>query len=185
LPQELALWLIGLGVEMHWIPPGQPQRNGTVERGNGVMQNWADPSQCRTRAKLQDRLDQEGLVQRERYPSISGMPRMEAYPKLKHSGRTYDRTNEDELWELARVDQFLAQAVYHRRTNARGAIYLYGWPYYIGRVHSGKEVFVRFDPSDRHWVIRDHQGQELKRSLAEELTAERVYNLNVGHQRQP
>jgi transposase InsO family protein len=36
LPPPLALWLIGLGLELAWIPPRRPQRNGVVERSHGV-----------------------------------------------------------------------------------------------------------------------------------------------------
>jgi hypothetical protein len=183
LPPDLALWLIGLGVGVEWIPPGQPQVNGTIERDNGVMQMWADPSACRTRAELRSRLERECLVQRERYPSVAGMTRMEAYPGLRHSGRDYDPGREDRLWDLARVDRVLASRVYHRRANARGAIYLYGYSRGLGRAHRGKEVCVRFDPAAREWVVSDHQGQELKRLAAEELSRERILALNVGHQR--
>ncbi len=37
LPPELALWLIGLGVEPIWNPPAQPTRNPKVERSNGLI----------------------------------------------------------------------------------------------------------------------------------------------------
>jgi hypothetical protein len=50
LPPALALWLIGLGVAVEWIDPGQPRQNPKVERGNGVTQPWAEPASCSTRA---------------------------------------------------------------------------------------------------------------------------------------
>jgi hypothetical protein len=183
LPPDLGLWLLGLGVEVHWIPPGQPQKNGTVERDNGIMQMWADPKTCRTRGELKLRLQREALVQRERYPSIAGMPRMHAYPELRHSGRPYDPAAERRIWDLRHVDQFLAAGVHHRRVNARGFISLYGWSRGLGRAHRGKEVSVRFDPRRRAWVVSDYQGQELKRLAADELSRERILALNVGHRR--
>src|SRR5271157_5277768 len=42
LPPELALWLIGLGVEPIWNPPAQPTRNPKVERSNGLTQQWGE-----------------------------------------------------------------------------------------------------------------------------------------------
>jgi len=183
LPPDLALWLIGLGVGMSWIPPGQPQKNGTIERGNGLMQQWGEPATCRSRAELRARLEREGLIQRERYPAIGGLSRMEAYPDLRHSGRPYDPAEEDAVWDLAEVDRVLAAGVYYRRANARGAIWLYGWGRGLGRVHRGKEVCVRFDASLRHWVVSDHQGQELKRLAADELSRARIRSLSVGHHR--
>ena len=147
------------------------------------MQMWADPKTCRTRGELKLRLQREALIQRERYPSIAGMSRMEAYPELRHSGRPYDPAEERRMWDLARVYQFLAAGVYHRRANPRGFIYVYGWSRGLGRAHRGKEVVVRFDPRSREWVVSDDQGQELKRFVADELSRESILALNVGHKR--
>lgn len=183
LPPDLALWLIGLGVRLNWIPPGQPQINGTVERGNGVMQQWVEATTCRDRAELRARLERAGFIQRERYPAIAGMCRMEAYPGLKHSERPYDPVQETRMWDLSRIDQFLSTGVYYRRANARGAIWLYGLGRNLGRVHRGMEVSVRFDAASRQWVVSNHQGQELKRLVANELIRERILALKVGHQR--
>jgi hypothetical protein len=183
LPPDLALWLIGLGVELLWNPPRQPRHNGKVERCNGVTQQWAEPSACRTRAELQVQLDRACLIQREQYPSIAGRPRIDAFPRLRRSERPYDADAEDGLWELSRVDRFLAAQVYYRRANARGAIWLYGRGRVIGRVHRGHEVCVRFDLSTRQWIVSDHQGQELKRLPAEELSRERMMALEVGAKR--
>jgi hypothetical protein len=144
---------------------------------------WADPKACRTRGELKSRLQREALVQRERYPSIAGISRIQAYPELQHSGRPYAPAEERRMWDLTRVDQYLAAGVYHRRANARGFIYLYGWSRGLGRAHRGQEVSVRFDPSTREWVVSDHQGQELKRLAADELSRERILTLNVGHKR--
>lgn len=180
LPPALALWLIGLGVPVEWIDPGQPQQNGRVERGNGVSLQWAEPKLCSSRAQLQRRLDKECEVQRERYPSVAGCSRMEMYPQLRHSGRPYHPADEARLWELSRVDRFLAGVTLYRRANARGTIWLYGEPRNLGRAHRGKEVQVRFDPAARQWVVSDLQGGELKRPAAPELTRARIMALNVG-----
>jgi hypothetical protein len=115
----LALWLIGLGVAVEWIDPGQPRQNPFVERGNGVAQQWAEPGSCGSRSQLQARLHKECEVQRERYPSVAGMSRSEAYPGLRHSGRPYRAADERRSWDLTRVDRFLAGLTLHRRANAR------------------------------------------------------------------
>jgi hypothetical protein len=180
LPPALALWLIGLGVPMEWIPPGQPQQNGHVERGNGVTQQWAEPNACSTRAQLQLRLNKECEVQRERYPSVAGMSRAQAYPTLRHSGRPYLLRDERRSWDLSRVDRFLAGLTLHRRANAHGAIWLYGEGRGLGRPHRGQEVRVRFDAGSRQWVVSNLQGEELKRLPAPELSRERILALKVG-----
>jgi hypothetical protein len=183
LPPDLALWLLGLGVRMAWIPPCEPQYNGKVERGNGVTQQWAEPSSCPSRFALQENLNRECLIQREKYPSIAGRPRIEAFPALSRIERPYCVDQEGPLWDLSRVDRFLADQVLYRRANAKGAIWLYGWGRNLGRIHRGKEVCVRFDISSRYWIVSDHQGQELKRLSAEELSRERIMALEVGCRR--
>jgi hypothetical protein len=180
LPPALALWLIGLGVSLEWIPPGQPQQNGHVERGNGVTQQWAEPQTCSNRAQLQARLNHECEVQRERYPSVAGMSRAEAYPDLRHSDRPYRPKEENGIWDLANVDRFMAELTMHRWANAQGTISLYGEGRNLGRAHAGKEVRVRFDARLRQWVVTDLQSQELKRFPAPELSRDRILALKVG-----
>jgi hypothetical protein len=180
LPPALALWLIGLGVSMEWIPPGQPQQNGHVERGNGVVQQWAEPGECSTRAQMQRRLNRACEVQRERYPSVAGMSRAEAYPTLRHSGRPYLPREEGRTWDLSRVDHFLAKLTLYRRANSHGAIWLYNAGRSLGRPHRGKEVRVCFDATARQWVATDLQGEELKRLPAPELSRDRILSLDVG-----
>jgi hypothetical protein len=168
---------------MEWIPPREPQYNGKVERSNGVTQQWAEPSFCASRPELQERLDRACLLQRERYPSVAGRPRIEAFPGLGRIERPYHADYEETIWDLSRVDRFMGEQVLHRRANAKGAIGLYGWGRGLGRVHRGKEVFVRFNMFSREWVVSDHQGQELKRLSAEELSRERILALEVGRKR--
>jgi transposase InsO family protein len=47
LPTELGRWLLGLGIELVYNPPRQPQKNGVVERSQEVAPRWADPACCR------------------------------------------------------------------------------------------------------------------------------------------
>jgi hypothetical protein len=169
-----------LGVSVEWIDPGQPQQNPHVERGNGVTQQWAEPGSCSTRRRLQRRLHQECEVQRERYPSVAGMPRSEAYPGLRHSGRPYRVSDERRSWDLAHVDRFLSGLTLHRRADERGVIWIYGEPRNLGRAHGREEVRARFETSDRQWVVTDLGGGELKRLPAPELTRERILTLDVG-----
>jgi hypothetical protein len=67
-PTELALWLIGLGVAMHWNNPRRPQENGVVERSQGTSARWCEPWTCRSRAELQARLERMDRLYREVYP---------------------------------------------------------------------------------------------------------------------
>jgi hypothetical protein len=183
LPPALALWLIGLGIEVLWNPPHQPWCNPKVERCNGVTQQWAEPQACADHPTLESRLDWAAGIQRQEYPSIRGRSRLEAYPQLVHSGRPYCVEDEPRLWDLSRVDAFLARGVWYRRADRYGLISLYNRNKCLGKAYQGQEVAVRFDPTDRHWVVSDLEGKVIVRLIAAELSRERILKLEVGHRR--
>jgi hypothetical protein len=185
LPTALALWLIGLGVGVIWNPPRQPWCNPKVERCNGVTQQWAEPRACADHATLERRLDWAACVQRQEYPSIRGRPRLEAYPQLLYAQRPYRVEDEPRLWDLSRVDAFLAEGAWYRRADRYGLISLYNRGRCLGRAHRGREVAIRFDREGRHWVASDLEGTVLVRWIAGELSRERIMNLEVGHRRPP
>jgi hypothetical protein len=181
LPTDLALWLIGLGVNMVWNKPRCPQMNGVVERSQGVTQQWVEPQTLADPTQLQARLDWAVRIQRESYPAVAGRSRREAFPALGTPRRCYQIENEDALWHLDRVDRFLASGLWRRRVGPSSQIALYARDYWVGRRVMGQDVSVRFDPGDRHWVVCDHRGQELRRRPAEQLTRERIIGLRVAH----
>src|ERR1700730_4566899 len=75
LPSELALWLIGLGIEPIWIPPAQPTHNPKVERCNGLTQQWGELPTCTDPKQAARVLAWVGRIQREEYPAIRGRTR--------------------------------------------------------------------------------------------------------------
>jgi hypothetical protein len=185
LPPALALWLIGLGIEVLWNPPHQPWRNPKVERCNGVTQQWAEPRACADHPTLGSRLDWAARTQRQEYPSIRGRSRLEAYPQLLHSGRPYSVEDEPRLWDLSRVDAFLARGTWYRRADRYGLISLYNRNRCLGKAYRGQEVAIRFDRESRHWVVSDADGKVIARLIAAELSRERIMRLEVGHRRPP
>lgn len=178
-PPELALWVIGLGVDMVWIPPGCPQENGVVERAQGTGQKWAEPERCRTAAELQRRCDEMDQRQRERYPYQQDRSRWEVYPALQHSGRAYSRRWEQRNWDLSKVLDLVSQQVVRRHVDASGSISLYHRTRYVGKPQIGKYVYVSLDPTGPTWVFADEGGNEVRTHPADELTAERIRNLSV------
>jgi transposase len=179
-PSELALWLIGLGVAMIWIPPGCPQQNGVVERAQGTGQNWCEPGTCRNAAELQRRCQEMDCRQRERYPYRGGRSRCEVYPELQHSGRGYTPRWEQRHWDLSRVLEVVSQQVVRRHVDASGSVSLYHRTRYVGKPQIGKYVYVCLDPSGPTWVFADEGGREVRTHPAEELSSERIRNLSVS-----
>jgi transposase len=179
-PPEMALWLIGLDVEMVWIPPACPQQNGVVERAQGIGQNWAEPQTCRDSTELQQRCDEIDRRQRECYPYQERRSRWEVYPQLQHSGRKYSPVWERRNWDLSKVLKCIAAKVAARQVDASGSISLYHRTRYVGKPHIGSTVYVSLDPTGPTWVIADHEGREVRTHPATELTAERIRNLSVA-----
>ena len=182
-PTDLALWLIGLDMIVIWNPPCQPQKNGKVERSQGVGKAWAEPRTCRSVGELQQRLREMDRIQREEYPHLGGHSRLCVYPELKHSGRDYDKIWERRHWSLDLVLEHLAQYTAPRRVDMSGKISIYEQNYYVGKQHQGKIVSVMLDPLAVRWVILDDDGCELRSHPAEQLTRERIISLNVTHRR--
>jgi hypothetical protein len=161
LPTPLALWLIGLGLEVRWIPPRTPQDNGVVERSQAVAFNWAEPDRCRSPEELQQRLDAEDHVQRAGYPHSGFESRLKAYPGLVHSGRPYSAAWEQAHWSWDAVCSYLAGVMVPRRVDRCGKIGLYHDKLYVGIINRGKDVVVQFEAGTQQWVISDPGGVEL------------------------
>jgi hypothetical protein len=183
LPSELAMWLIGLGVEPIWIPPAQPTCNPKVERSNGVTQQWGELHTCADCEQAARVLDWVCRVQREQYPAIRGRTRSEAFPQLGTPRRVYRQAREATLWDLARVDDFLARGCWRRRADGNGVISLYGHGRSVGRPWARRDLVVQFDEARRCWLVSDPGGGLIKQLPASELTRERILALAVSRRR--
>lgn len=178
LPPCLALWIIGLGIDMHWNNPGRPQENGVIERSQGTGVRWAEPKQCRTITELQKRIDHEDYVQRERYRAIDGEPRLTAFPALRTAGRHFDADWERTHWDWNRVLDHLSTYAVVRQVDCSGKIGHYGTKLYVGTLHKRTTVYVQFDPHQIAWIITDKQGHQL-RQIPANLTPTDVRQLKL------
>ena len=180
LPPELALWLIGLGLDVRWNDPRSPRQNGVVERSQGTARRWGEPWRWDTAAALQRRLRQLDQLQREAYPYRDGQSRLQVYPGLASSGRPYRPAWERRHWDHARVLAHLAGYALRRRVDTNGKVWLYHRPHYVGWTHRRKDIFVMLDPIRVEWVFADDQGRQLRSAPAEELKARRIRGLTVS-----
>jgi hypothetical protein len=180
LPPALALWLIGLGIAVEWIPPRQPQHNGVVERSQGTGKRWAEPQSCESVAQLQQRVDEDDTLQREHYPYRHGRSRMEVFPELAHSGRHYQQSQEQRHWDVQRVLDHLSLYRVSRRVDQSGKVSVYNRNHYVGTGNSGRTVYLTVDPQRREWLYLAEDGRQLRVMAADELTAERICTLNLN-----
>jgi hypothetical protein len=179
LPPVLALWLIGLGVEMHWNDPKRPQQNGVIERSQGLAKTWGEPGQCQTVRKFQHRINREDRLQREVYPAIDDLPRMTAYPELKHSGRRYSISWEQRHWNWELVLAHLSGYAVQRKVDRAGNVSFYSGRLYVGKLHKGCPVYVQFDPDRIEWVVSDTSGNQLRAVPAQEINPRAVRALKL------
>lgn len=189
LPSALALWLIGLGIDMHWNHPRQPHENGKIERFNGLIDQWGEPSQCANWRTWQARLRWLVQLQRERYPSVAGLSRVQAFPQLLIPRQLYHAAHEDASWDFQRVKDFLAQQTWPRKISPYGLISIYHRDYRVGKAFAHQFVSLHFDPLSAEWFIINDAGDVLKRWEALEIIPQRIKTLSVRYirpsQRQP
>ena len=183
LPPELALWLIGLAVDPIWNPPGQPTRNPKVERCNGLTQQWGEVHRCTDIRQAVRALAWVAHIQRDEYPAIRGRTRREVFPQLSTPRRAYRRSQEAALWDLSRVDAFLARGCWRRRVDCNGRISIYGHGRSVGRAWAHQEVVLRFEAFSRCWLVSNQAGELIKQFPATELTRERILALAVSRRR--
>jgi hypothetical protein len=183
LPPALALWLLGLGVEVHWNRPYHCQANGIVERDHGVLAQWVEIERCADYADCAGRLAWAGGIQREVYPGHDGQSRLARYPQLRTNPRRYQPDQEGRLWQLSRVGAWLARAVWQRKVDQTGTISIYNWPRRVGRASAGQTVSLRFELAGWQWVVSDQRGQVIQRLPAQELTTERICALAVSRKK--
>jgi hypothetical protein len=183
LPTDLELWLTALGVKVVANPPRRPQDNGVVERSQGTGKRWAEPHRAASAEELQVIIDLMDRRQREAYPYRGQASRQAAHPELKHSGRTYDESQEEELLSVERSRDLLAGFVVPRRVDQSGTASVYGRNYYVGKAYAGQLVYVRYDPQAQLWLFQDEDGHQLNRREASEINAANIRAMTVTNRR--
>lgn len=176
LPTDLVCWLAGLGVAVAANPPRRPEDNGVVERPQGVGQAWGEPWLRRSGDELRRRMDELDRWQRELYPAVRGMPRMRAYPELRHSGRPYDPGLTARVWDLGGAWGLMAAHLVPRDVSRQGKVSPYNRPYGAGLRWAGRRVWVGSDAAAEAWTFQDEHGHEIRRQIAPE-SSERLVNI--------
>ena len=180
VPAALALWLIGLGVKVLVNRPRQSTDNAIVERNHGVLAKWVEAKQASSLEAFARQLTWASKMQREVYPAIGGKSRLEAYPSLQKNERTYQAELEVELWQMERVEIFLARKLWARRVDKVGRISLFSSDYSVGRKYRGQTVQIRYDLQSHDWLIESEQGLLLKRYSCQEISHETIQNLTLA-----
>lgn len=162
-PSRFTLWLAGLGLQH--IPSRNhcPTDQSAVERNHRTLGDmaWKDELSAEV-DRLQTRLDDcRQRYHRElpvRAADCHGRPPLEVHRQAHHSGRPFHRALEWDLFDLARVDTYLAARVWTRQISASGNVSIGNHLYYVGRAHLNQPVSVRFLPATRSFRFQLTDG---------------------------
>lgn len=181
VPTALSLWLIGLGIQVVFGRPRQSTDNAVVERSHGVLTHWVEPDQRQGLADLQRGLHQFVHIQRAVYPSCQGRSRLETYPELMQSKRRYRRDQDEILWQLQRVMDYVSTLHFQRMVEKNGRITHMTQEYSVGRQYAAQHVTVFLDAQTHQWVIEDRHGEILKRFDANQLNYLTISQLKMAY----
>lgn len=157
-PTRLTLWWIGLNIHHHLIPRHTPEANGSVERSHRTLDERTLIGQTfRDALHLQTQVDADWDELNTQCPSRAqgchGQPPVRAHPELLTPRRVYCPEQELALFDLNRVDAYLAQFTWVRTVNSHGQLSLGSQRYGLGRVWAGQKVSIRFEPASRAFVF--------------------------------
>lgn len=169
VPTPLTLWLVGLGIEVTFGRPRQSTDNAVVERSHGILAAWVEPEKREGLAQLQAGLDEFAHLQRAIYPSCDGQSRLKHYPELLQPTRTYQRVEDEELWQLQLAMNYVANFRLQRRVEKNGRITHFTKQYFVGKQYAAQDVTVFLDAQTHHWQVEDRNGEMLKRFQVNQL----------------
>lgn len=165
-PTRFTLWLVGLGITHLTSRSRRPTDQPHIERTHRTLGDmaWKDEPQTEV-AQLQALLDERrGRYNTElpvRAADCGGQPPLVVRPHARHSGRPFDAAHEWDLFDLTRVDAFLAARVWCRKASDTGNVSLDHHLYSVGRAQAGQTASVRFQPADRTFQFHSPEGQLL------------------------
>ena len=165
-PSRFTLWLMGLNIQHVTSRSRHPTDQAQIERGHRTLGDmaWKDETFAHVPA-LQTVLDDR----RQRYNTelpvkaadCDGQPPLSVHPTARFSGRPFHPELEWALFDLQRVDTFLAQQVWTRHVGEQGQVGVGSYHYYLGRDHAFQTVTVRFQPVTRTFRFESADGTHL------------------------
>ena len=185
-PNQIVLWWVGLGVEHRLIPRRTPKRNGSVERSHRTLKERTLENQTFASAKeLQKRVGEDWHEINNECPSrargCKGKPPTVAHPELLKPERPYRPEWELELFDLKRVDEYLAEFTWYRKATSVGQVRMRKERYSLGSAWAHQDVAVTFDPEKRQYVFTQIRSKGRKGKGQPKLDPVRrdVKNLSV------
>jgi hypothetical protein len=166
-PNRIVLWWVGLGIEHRLIPRRTPKRNGTVERSHRTLKERTLENQAfESAAELQKRVDADWHELNHECPSrakgCQGKPPLVAHPELLKTKRPYRPEWELELFDLQRVDVYLAEFTWTRTCTSAGQTRVRKERYSLGAAWAHQDVSVTYDSEPRQFIFKQIRSNTRK-----------------------
>jgi transposase len=166
-PNRIVLWWIGLGIEHRLIPRRTPKRNGTVERSHRTLkERTLENQKFESAEELQKQVDADWHELNHECPSrargCNGKPPLVAHPELLASHRPYRPEWELDLFDLKRVDAYLAEITWTRTCTSVGQLRMRNIRYSLGYAWAHQDVSITFDPEHRQFVFSQIRSETRK-----------------------
>ena len=172
-PSVLHLWLIALGVEVRFVDKRPPLEHSVIERNHQTVSQQAISGQhFSDEVALRDSLAARLDFLNWRYPSrsLAGQPPLRAHPEARHSGRLYRLDWEEDLLDMQRVHDYLAQGRWFRRSGSVGVLSIGRYRHSVGRAFSNQVFEVTFDSQTLEWICWPEDGRDKIHTPAHGLT---------------
>jgi putative transposase len=181
-PGPLLLWLVGLRVQPVINRAYRPTDNATVERNHWTWEQHVLLGQSYPQVEqVQHATDQSFADRREYLPSrhvgCNGRPPAEAFPTLRQPRRPYTSIQEQQLFDLQRVDAYLSQWEWRRTVSSQGRISLADRNYSVGAAYRGQVVKIRFDAQAREFVCSHVAGHPIARFTVPEVSQDYILGI--------
>ena len=185
-PNRIVLWWAGLGIEHRLIPRRTPKRNGTVERSHRtLMERTLENQEFENAEALQKQVDADWHELNHECPSrargCNGKPPLVAHPELLSTARPYRPEWELEIFDLKRVDDYLAGFTWTRTCTSVGQLRMRKIRYSLGYAWAHQDVSATFDPEQRQFVFTQIRSKTQKGKEQPKLAPLRqdVKNLSI------
>jgi transposase InsO family protein len=153
-PSHFTLWLRGLNIQHVTSRSHRPTDQAQIERNHRTLgdMTWKDEAFAQISA-LQDALNDRQQRYNSELPvtaaDCDGQPPLRVHPTARFSGRPFQPELEWVLFDLNRVDAFLAQQIWIRHVGEQGQVGVGSDHYYLGRDYAFQTVTVHFQPATR------------------------------------
>jgi len=178
-PSVFTLWLAGLDIQHELIR--RVIENGCVERSHRTRFDRLDGYGPLTLPEWQEVASYEAWRMNAVLPSrgrhCRRKPPLLVYPHAAHPRRWYRIAEELDLFELARVQAYLAQGTWLRHTSSKGQFSFHIQKYNLGVRFRSQWVKVTYSPTRLFQVTSPPAAEVLLTFVADDLTVEAITGL--------